>query len=152
LRRNPGDRANLRRRSAGSRLRYRLSRSDAGSRCRLPGSYEWLKQGLRRYGFHGISHQHCAARAAEILNRDLKDLRLVTCHLGNGCSLAAIRAGRSVYTTMGFTPPEGLMMGSRSGSIDPGLILHLLRQPNYRVDELDRVLNEESGLDCVLGS
>ena len=117
-----------------------------------PSPYEWLKQGLRRYGFHGISHQHCAARAAEILNRDLKDLRLVTCHLGNGCSLAAIRAGRSVYTTMGFTPLEGLMMGSRSGSIDPGLILHLLRQPNYRVDELDRVLNEEAGLDCVLSS
>ena len=72
-----------------------------------PGPYEWLKQGLRRYGFHGISHQHCAARAAEILNRDLKDLRLVTCHLGNGCSLAAIRAGRSVYTTNGVHAAGG---------------------------------------------
>src|SRR6266436_299552 len=116
-----------------------------------PGPYEWLKQGLRRYGFHGISHQYCAARAAEILNRDLKHLRLVTCHLGNGCSLAAIRAGRSVDTTMGFTPLEVLMMGSRSGSIDPGLLLHLLRQPNYRVDQLDRVLNQESGLRGISG-
>jgi len=116
-----------------------------------PGPYEWLGQDIRRYGFHGISHQYCAARAAEILDRDLKDLRLVTCHLGNGCSLAAIRGGRSVNTTMGFTPLEGLMMGSRSGSIDPGLLLHLLRQPNYSVDKLDRILNQESGLEGVSG-
>jgi acetate kinase len=116
-----------------------------------PGPYEWLKQGIRRYGFHGISHQYCAARAAEILDRDLKHLRLITCHLGNGCSLAAIRSGRSVDTTMGFTPLEGLMMGSRSGSIDPGLLLHLLRQPNYSVDELNRILNQESGLRGISG-
>jgi acetate kinase len=116
-----------------------------------PGPYQWLKQGIRRYGFHGISHQYCAARAAEILDRDLKDLRLVTCHLGNGCSLAAIRGGRSVDTTMGFTPLEGLMMGSRSGSIDPGLLLHLLRQPNYSVEKLDRILNQESGLEGISG-
>src|SRR6266404_6985504 len=116
-----------------------------------PGPYEWLKQGLRRYGFHGISHQYCATRAAEILKRDLKDLRLITCHLGNGCSLAAVRAGCSVDTTMGFTPLEGLMMGSRSGSIDPGLLLHLLRQPNYSVDQLDRILNQESGLRGISG-
>ena len=116
-----------------------------------PGPYEWLKQDIRRYGFHGISHQYCAARAAEILDRDLKDLRLVTCHLGNGCSLAALRGGRSVDTTMGFTPLEGLMMGSRSGSIDPGLLLHLLRQPNYSVDKLDRILNQESGLEGISG-
>ena len=116
-----------------------------------PGPYEWLKQEIRRYGFHGISHQYCAARAAELLDRDLRDLRLVTCHLGNGCSLAAIRDGRSVDTTMGFTPMEGLMMGSRSGSIDPGLLLHLLRQPNYSVDQLDRILNQESGLEGISG-
>jgi acetate kinase len=116
-----------------------------------PGPYEWLEQEIRRYGFHGISHQYCATRAAEILGRNLKDLRLVTCHLGNGCSLAAIRGGRSVNTTMGFTPLEGLMMGSRSGSIDPGLLLHLLRQPNYSVDQLDRILNQESGLKGISG-
>jgi acetate kinase len=78
-------------------------------------------------------------------------LRLVNCHLGNGCSLAAIRDGRSINTTMGFTPLEGLMMGSRSGSIDPGLLLHLLRQPNYTVDKLDRTLNQESGLVGISG-
>ncbi len=82
-----------------------------------PGAYKWLAQGIRRYGFHGISHQYCAHRAAEILNRDLSSLKLITCHLGNGCSLAAIRNGYSVDTTMGFTPLEGLMMGTRSGSL-----------------------------------
>jgi len=116
-----------------------------------PGPYEWLEQGIRRYGFHGISHQYCAGRAAEILGRDLKDLRLITCHLGNGCSLAAVRAGCSIDTTMGFTPLEGLMMGSRSGSIDPGLLLHLLRQPNYSLDQLDHLLNQESGLRGISG-
>ena len=107
-----------------------------------PRPYEWFEEEIRRYGFHGISHQYCAARAAEILNRDLNELRLVTCHLGNGCSLAAIRGGRSVNTTMGFTSLEGLMMGSRSGSIDPRLLLHLLRQPNYNVDRLDRMASD----------
>jgi acetate kinase len=116
-----------------------------------PGPYEWWEEKIRRYGFHGISHQYCTARAAEILARDLKDLRLVTCHLGNGCSLAAVRDGRSVNTTMGFTPLAGLMMGSRSGSIDPGVILHLLRQPSYSVGELDRILNEKSGLEGISG-
>jgi acetate kinase len=116
-----------------------------------PGPYEWWEEEIRRYGFHGISHQYCTARAAEILARDLKDLRLVTCHLGNGCSLAAVRGGRSVNTTMGFTPLAGLMMGSRSGSIDPGVLLHLLRQPSYSVGELDRILNEKSGLKGISG-
>ena len=116
-----------------------------------PGPYEWWEQEIRRYGFHGISHQYCTARAAEILGRDMKELRLVTCHLGNGCSLAAVRGGRSVNTTMGFTPLAGLMMGSRSGSVDPGVLLHLLRLPNYTVDELDRVLNQKSGLEGISG-
>ena len=116
-----------------------------------PGPYEWFEKEIRRYGFHGISHQYCAARAAEILDRDLNELRLVTCHLGNGCSLTAVRGGRSVNTTMGFTPLEGLMMGSRSGSIDPGLLLHLLRQQKYSVDRLDRMLNQESGLKGISG-
>jgi acetate kinase len=116
-----------------------------------PGPYEWWEQEIRRYGFHGISHQYCTARAAEILSRDMKDLRLLTCHLGNGCSLAAVRGGRSVNTTMGFTPLAGLMMGSRSGSVDPGVLLHLLRQPNYSVDQLDRILNQKSGLEGISG-
>lgn len=107
---------------------------------------KYTEQGIRRYGFHGISHQYCRDRAAQILNRQVKDLRLITCHLGNGCSLAAIRHGESIDTTMGFTPLEGLVMGSRSGSIDAGILLHLLHQPDMDGDKLDRILNRESGL------
>ena len=116
-----------------------------------PGPYEWFEQGIRRYGFHGISHQYCAQRAAQILSRELKELRLITCHLGNGCSLAAIRDGHSVDTTMGFTPLDGLMMGSRSGSVDPGILIYLMRQQGYTADELDQVLNRASGLKGISG-
>src|SRR5262249_17733493 len=80
-----------------------------------PGPFAWAEQGIRRLGFHGINHQYCAQRAAQLLRKELATLRLVTCHLGNGCSLAAIRDGYSIDTTMGFTPLEGLMMGTRSG-------------------------------------
>jgi acetate kinase len=116
-----------------------------------PGPYEWVEQGIRRYGFHGISHQYCSGRAAQILNRDLASLKLITCHLGNGCSLAAIKKGRSIDTTMGFTPLDGLMMGSRSGAIDPGILIHLLRQSNYSAERLDYVLNKASGLRGISG-
>ncbi len=112
---------------------------------------KYTEQGIRRYGFHGISHQYCRDRAASILNRKVEDLRLITCHLGNGCSLAAIRNGQSIDTTMGFTPLEGLVMGSRSGSIDAGILIHLLRQPDMDVEKLDRLLNRESGLLGVSG-
>ncbi len=111
-----------------------------------PGPYEWFERGIRRYGFHGISHQYCSQRGAQLLGRDLESLRLITCHLGNGCSLAAIRAGRSIETTMGFTPLEGLMMGSRSGSVDPGILVYLLRQNGYTADQLDTMLDNDSGL------
>lgn len=116
-----------------------------------PIPYEWFEQGIRRYGFHGISHQYCAERAAHLLGQDLKDLRLITCHLGNGCSLAAIRDGHSIDTTMGFTPLEGLMMGTRSGSVDPGILTHLMRQEGYTADCLDQMLNKESGLKGISG-
>ena len=116
-----------------------------------PGPYEWLEDGIRRYGFHGISHQYCARRAAQLLNRDLADLRLISCHLGNGCSLAAIRGGWSVDTTMGFTPLDGLMMGSRSGAIDPGIIIHLLRRSDLTSEKLDNILNRNSGLKGISG-
>lgn len=116
-----------------------------------PGPYDWLQQGIRRYGFHGISHEYCAQRAAQFLNRDLLDLQLITCHLGGGCSLAAIRQGQSVDTTMGFTPLDGLMMGSRSGSIDPGILLHLLKQANMTVGQLETILNRQSGLLGISG-
>jgi acetate kinase len=115
------------------------------------GPHEWLERGLRRYGFHGISHEYAAHRAAHLLGRPLDELRLITCHLGSGCSLAAIRDGRSVDTTMGFTPLDGVVMGTRSGSLDPGLILHLLREEGATVDGLDSVLNHGSGLRGLSG-
>jgi acetate kinase len=116
-----------------------------------PGPYQWFESGIHRYGFHGINHQYCAARAAQLLQRDLKSLKLVTCHLGNGCSLAAIQEGRSIDTTMGFTPLEGLMMGTRSGSIDPGILTYLVRQHRIEPEQIDNVLNKESGLLGISG-
>jgi acetate kinase len=119
--------------------------------CVYPGPYAWFTQGLRRYGFHGISHQYSTQRTAQILQRDQQSLRLITCHLGNGCSVAAIRNGHSIDTTMGFTPLEGVMMGTRSGSIDPGLVLYLLQQQHYSVEELTHTLNHLSGLKGITG-
>ncbi|MGH9663069.1 MAG: acetate/propionate family kinase [Bryobacteraceae bacterium] len=116
-----------------------------------PVPYEWLQRGIRRYGFHGISHQYVSRRAAEVLGRDLADLRLITCHLGNGCSLAAVRGGVCIDTTMGFTPLEGVMMGARSGSIDPGILIHQLQHAGATAESLDRTLNEASGLKGVSG-
>jgi acetate kinase len=110
------------------------------------------KEHVRRYGFHGISHRYCAQRAVYLLGRDLSTLRLITCHLGGGCSLAAIQGGRSVDTTMGFTPLEGLMMGSRSGSVDPGILLYLLREHGYSAAQLSVMLNESSGLKGIAGT
>jgi len=121
------------------------------SAATYPGPYEWFEQGIRRYGFHGINHQYCAERAAELLGKDPKLLKLVTCHLGNGCSLAAIREGRSVDTTMGFTPLEGLMMGTRSGSVDPGILTYLMRRRRFMDEQLDDVLNKKSGLLGISG-
>jgi acetate kinase len=115
------------------------------------GPNEWLDRGLRRFGFHGINHEYVAHRAAHLLDRPLDGLRLVTCHLGSGCSLAAVRDGHSVDTTMGFTPLEGLVMATRSGSVDPGLVLHLLREPGASVEALDAVLNHRSGLRGLSG-
>lgn len=115
-----------------------------------PIPYQFFEQGIRRYGFHGISHQYCLQRSAQLLGKDETSLRLITCHLGNGCSLAAIRDGVSVDTTMGYTPLEGLMMGSRSGSVDPGILIHLLRQ-GYDAEQLNQLLNEKSGLKGLSG-
>ncbi|PRQ07685.1 acetate/propionate family kinase [Enhygromyxa salina] len=106
---------------------------------------------IRRYGFHGPSHAHVAARAAEQLGEDLRDLRVITCHLGNGCSVCAVEYGRSVETSMGMTPLEGLVMGTRSGDLDPGIILHLLRSGELDVDGIDELLNHGSGLAGLSG-
>ena len=116
-----------------------------------PGPYQWLERGIRRYGFHGINHEYCAHRAARLLNRELASLKIVSCHLGNGCSLSAIDGGKSVDTTMGFTPIEGLMMGTRAGSIDPGILIHLMRTEKADAKELDDTLNRHSGLLGISG-
>jgi acetate kinase len=116
-----------------------------------PGPYEWFESGIRRYGFHGINHQYCAGRAAQLLERDVRSLKLVTCHLGNGCSIAAIDGGRSVDTTMGFTPLDGLMMGTRSGAVDPGILTYLMREQLLDGPEIDKVLNQQSGLLGISG-
>ncbi|RJK98481.1 acetate/propionate family kinase [Vallicoccus soli] len=110
------------------------------------------RYGLRRYGFHGLSHAYAARRGAELAGRPLEDLRAVTCHLGAGASLAAVRGGRSVDTTMGFTPLEGLVMVTRSGTVDPGMLLWLLRQDGVDVDGLERTLLRESGLAGLSGT
>jgi acetate kinase len=116
-----------------------------------PGPYEWIEAGIRRYGFHGVSHEYCADRAAQLLGQDLNSLRLINCHLGNGCSLAAVESGVSIDTTMGFTPLEGLMMGTRSGSVDPGILIHLIREKGCDAATLDRLLNQQSGLKGLSG-
>ena len=116
-----------------------------------PGPYEWFAAGIRRYGFHGINHKYCARRAAHLLQRDANSLKIVSCHLGNGCSLAAIHNGKSVDTTMGFTPLEGLMMGTRSGSVDPGILTYLMRQNRLTGQQLDELLNQGSGLLGISG-
>lgn len=112
--------------------------------------YAWTQNwGLHRYGFHGLSHAYCAGRAAEMLGR--RDLRLVICHLGHGCSASAVRGNACVETSMGFTPLEGLMMGTRCGSVDPGLLLYLLRNQGLTAERLEHALNHESGLLGVSG-
>jgi acetate kinase len=126
-----------------------------------PGPYSWYEQGIRRFGFHGINHQYCAERAAHMLNRDRGTLKIITCHLGNGCSLCAIEGGQSVDTTMGFTPLEGLMMGTRAGSVDPGILVHLWAtgddarssktQAGDVSSKLDNILNHQSGLLGISG-
>src|SRR5207247_9450299 len=97
------------------------------------------------------NHQYCAERAGKLRRKSLTSLKLVTCHLGNGCSLAAIREGHSIDTTMGFTPLEGLMMGTRSGSVDPGILTYLMRRGQINGQEIDNLLNEKSGLLGISG-
>lgn len=116
-----------------------------------PVPYDWYERwGIRRFGFHGISHQYCSMRAAELLP-GVSQPRLVICHLGNGCSASAVRGGLAVDCTMGFTPLEGLMMGTRSGSVDPGMLLYLLKKGELDATRMERALNYESGLLGVSG-
>ncbi|MGI8691805.1 MAG: acetate/propionate family kinase [Geodermatophilaceae bacterium] len=114
---------------------------------------EWRNRyGIRRYGFHGLSHANCSHRAAEMLDRPVAGLRVITCHLGAGASLAAVLDGRSVDTTMGFTPLEGLVMATRSGSVDPGLVLWLEEHEHLTPHEVATALEERSGLAALAGT
>jgi len=110
------------------------------------------KDGIRRYGFHGTSHRYVSLEAARVLGRGGDPaFRLITCHLGNGCSMAAIRGGKCVDTTMGLTPLEGLVMGTRSGDIDPAIVFHLIREKKMKPDDVDKLLNKQSGLHGLAG-
>ena len=118
----------------------------------FPLPYSWhCDWGVRRFGFHGISHQYCAGRAAEILGRDPAGLRIINCHLGGGCSAAAIRGDTAVASTMGFTPLDGLIMATRPGSLDPGILSHVIRRYGLTADDLDAALNYGSGLLGISG-
>lgn len=113
----------------------------------------WVEDwGIRRYGFHGLSHAYASRRAAELLGREPPELRLVSCHLGAGASLTAVRGGVSVDTTMGFTPMEGLVMATRSGSVDPGVLLWVQRRRGLTAEEVEHALERESGLLGLCGS
>ena len=116
------------------------------------GPLDWVADGIRRFGFHGINHEYVSGRAIALRDRPAESSRIVTCHLGSGCSLAAVHDGRSVDTTMGFTPMDGLPMARRSGAVDPGILLHLLRRGSHTIDSLDQVLNEQSGLAGLSGT
>ena len=111
----------------------------------------YVKYGLRRYGFHGTSHRYVAQRAAEMMGEHMSDLRIITCHLGNGASLTAIKYGRSVDTSMGYTPLEGLIMGTRSGEIDPAIIPFLMEKENMDAQQIDNFLNRRSGILGISG-
>ena len=112
----------------------------------------YQKHKVRRYGFHGTSHQYVTQRVAEMMGRDIKELKIVSCHLGNGASIAAVDCGKSIDTSMGFTPLEGLMMGTRSGDIDPGAIFYLTKNYELTLQEVDSLLNKHSGLYGIAGA
>ncbi len=116
----------------------------------LPYKY-YEKNRIRRYGFHGMSHAYVALKAAEYLKRRFNELEIVTCHLGNGASICAVDHGRSIDTSMGLTPTEGLLMGTRSGNLDPSAVTHLLRTEGLEPEAMDRILNQESGLKGISG-
>ncbi|SDX06901.1 acetate/propionate family kinase [Tepidimicrobium xylanilyticum] len=112
-----------------------------------PLPYElYEKYGIRKYGFHGTSHKYVSQRAAELLGRPIEELNIVTCHLGNGASVCAVQGGKSVETSMGFTPLEGLAMGTRSGDVDPAVILFIMEKEGLSFDEVNELLNKKSGV------
>src|SRR5215467_10000189 len=128
---------------------FHASLSEAARTYALP--QKWTREwGIRRYGFHGLSHSYCSAEAAKTIGR--RGLRLVIAHLGNGASISAVHDGVCIDTSMGFTPLEGLMMATRSGTVDPGILIYVLRQKGLNVEELDNALNHKSGLLGISGT
>ena len=117
-----------------------------------PLPYElYEKYGIRRYGFHGTSHRFVSARAAELLGKDINELKIVTCHLGNGASLAAVENGKSIDTSMGFTPLEGLAMGTRCGDIDPAIVTFIMEKEGLDIDGINNLMNKKSGVLGISG-
>jgi len=117
-----------------------------------PLPYELYKElGIRRYGFHGTSHKYVAQRVGEMLNKDIKDLKIITCHLGNGASVTAIKDGKSIDTSMGLTPLEGLVMGTRCGDIDPAIVTFLMEKKGLSIKEVNNLMNKESGVLGISG-
>lgn len=117
-----------------------------------PLPYEYYENyKIRKYGFHGTSHKYVSERAASMLNKPIEDLKIITCHLGNGASLAAVKGGKSVDTSMGFTPLEGLAMGTRSGEIDPAIVTYLMGKEGISAEEVNTVLNKKSGVLGISG-
>ena len=118
----------------------------------FPIPYEFTKKySIRRYGFHGTSHKFVSARCAEVMDKNIEELKIVTCHLGNGSSIAAVKNGKVIDTTMGLTPLDGLAMGTRCGAIDPSVVLFLMEKENLSVKEMDTLLNKKSGIMGVSG-
>lgn len=114
--------------------------------------YEYYKRlSIRKYGFHGTSHEYVAHEAAKILKKPFKKLKIITCHLGNGCSIAAIKNGKSIDTSMGFTPLEGLVMGTRCGDLDPAVVTYIMLRRRLDIHEMDDILNKSSGLKGISG-
>ena len=111
----------------------------------------YSENGIRKYGFHGTSHMYVSNKVAEVMGKDIKDLKIVTCHLGNGASLCAVKNGVSIDTTMGFTPLDGIVMGTRSGSIDPAIVLYLINELKYSTEDVNTLLNKKSGVLGISG-
>jgi acetate kinase len=111
----------------------------------------YKRHGIRRYGFHGTSHSFVSNRASELLKKSVDRIKMITCHLGNGCSVAAIKYGESIDTSMGFTPLEGLLMGTRSGDLDPAIVLHIMNKEELAMHEANTMLNKHSGVQGLSG-
>jgi acetate kinase len=129
---------------------FHLTMPDKAYMYAIPYEY-YEKYGLRRYGYHGTSHRYVSLRAAQLLGRKPEDLKIISCHLGNGSSIAAIEGGKSIDTSMGYTPLAGVMMGTRCGDIDPSLLHHIAKIDNLSIDEVYNLLNKKSGVLGVSG-